>query len=338
MSSKILITGAAGFIGAATTEKLLSEGHSVIGVDNLNDYYDPELKSERLENISHHKNASNFTFVKLDIADSNATLELFKKEQPDYVINLAAQAGVRYSLVNPNSYVQSNMAGFVNILEGCRWLKENTENFTHLVYASSSSVYGGNDKVPFEETDAVNDPRSLYAASKRSNELMAHTYAHLFKIPSSGLRFFTVYGEWGRPDMSPMLFAKNIMEGNPIKVFNHGDLWRDFTYIGDIVEGVTRLVWHVPTGEIPDEVYNIGNSQPIQLLEYIKTMEAVLGKEAILDMQEWPPTEVYRTYADTSKLDAAVGYKPNTSLKKGLTAFATWYQEYHNREKKLNAA
>lgn len=336
--SRILVTGAAGFIGAATTSKLLSEGHTVIGVDNLNDYYDPSLKKERIDLLAAHPNSSNFLFAEMDIADTEMVLEIFKDQQPEYVINLAAQAGVRYSLINPASYMQSNMVGFLNILEGCRWLKENTDFFKHLVYASSSSVYGGNEKEPFEETDEVNDPRSLYAASKRSNELMAHTYGHLFKIPSSGLRFFTVYGPHGRPDMSPMLFAKNILEGNPIKVFNHGDLWRDFTYIDDIVEGVTRLTWVAPKGKIPAEIFNIGNSQPVQLLEYIRTLEEVMGKKAILEMHDWPATEVYKTYADTSKLDITVGYKPNTPLKEGLKVFADWYKEYHARQGKPNAA
>lgn len=337
MVQKILITGAAGFVGAATTAKLLSEGHTVVGVDNMNDYYDPALKRQRLAHLEAHEQAGNFTFLEMDIADAAAVMDVFKFHQPSYVINLAAQAGVRYSLVNPGSYVQSNLAGFVNILEGCRYLKENTDVFRHLVYASSSSVYGGNTKFPFEETDAVDDPRSLYAASKRSNELMAHTYAHLFKLPCSGLRFFTVYGPWGRPDMSPMLFAKNIMENKPITVFNHGDLWRDFTYIDDIVEGVTRLTWHIPTGDIPEEVYNIGNSNPVQLLEYIQVMEDALGKQAVMDMQDWPATEVYKTYADTSKLNEAVGYAPNTSLKEGLQAFADWYKTYHQQQKESAA-
>lgn len=329
--ASVLITGVAGFVGAATATKLLNEGHTVIGVDNINDYYDPALKEERLALLATHKNTSSFEFIKMDIADASAISSLFKEKQPEYVINLAAQAGVRYSLENPDSYAQSNMVGFLNILEGCRYLKENTDTFKHLVYASSSSVYGGNEKVPFEETDAVDEPRSLYAASKRSNELMARTYGHLFKLPCSGLRFFTVYGPMGRPDMSPMLFAKNILDEKPIKVFNHGDLWRDFTYIDDIVEGVTRLTWHIPTGNIPTEVYNIGNSSPVQLLEYIKTMETALGKEAILDMQDWPATEVYKTYADTTKLNDAVGYKPNTSLQTGLNQFAQWYKDYHNK-------
>tara|TARA_R110000868_G_scaffold218576_1_gene468918 strand:+ start:68217 stop:69200 length:984 start_codon:yes stop_codon:yes gene_type:complete len=325
MSKVVLITGAAGFIGCATSLKLLSEGHTVIGVDCLNDYYDVSLKKARLERLEHN----NFHFHKVDIANMDALKAVFEQYKPSHVINLAAQAGVRYSLENPGSYAQSNMVGFVNVLECCRYLKEGEFGFEHLVYASSSSVYGGNEKTPFEETDEVCDPRSLYAASKRSNELMAHTYANLFKLNCSGLRFFTVYGEWGRPDMSPMLFAKNILNGNPIKVYNHGDLWRDFTYVGDIVEGVTRLLWHIPTLDIPAEIYNIGNSKPVQLLEYIKTMEKVLGKEAILDLQPWPPTEVYQTYASTKKLEAAVGYKPNTDLEDGLRAFASWYKTWH---------
>lgn len=325
MAKTVLITGAAGFIGCETALKLLNEGHTVIGVDNLNDYYDVSLKKERLKRLEHQ----NFHFHKIDIANKADLSAVFDVHEPTHVINLAAQAGVRYSLENPSSYAQSNMVGFLNVLECCRSLKEEGTNFEHLVYASSSSVYGGNDKTPFEETDEVCDPRSLYAASKRSNELMAHTYAHLFKLNCSGLRFFTVYGEWGRPDMSPMLFAKNILEGKPIKVYNHGDLWRDFTYVGDIVEGITRLLWHIPTTDIPAEIYNIGNSKPVQLLDYIKTMEKVLGKDAILDMQPWPPTEVYQTYACTKKLEKAVGYKPNTDLEAGLGNFAKWYVQYH---------
>lgn len=327
----VLVTGAAGFIGCETSLNLLNQGYKVVGVDNINDYYDPALKHARLERLTHDK----FSFYKVDIADLNTLKQVFDEHQPNYVINLAAQAGVRYSLENPHSYAQSNMVGFVNILECCRNLMENSNNttFKHLVYASSSSVYGGNDKVPFEETDEVCDPRSLYAASKRSNELMAHTYANLFKTPCSGLRFFTVYGPWGRPDMSPMLFAKNILDGKPIKVFNHGDLWRDFTFIDDIVEGVVRLTFHPASGDIPAEIYNIGNSQPVQLLEYIKTMEKVLGKEAILDLQDWPATEVYKTYASTEKLKNAVGYQPNTKLEDGLKAFADWYKTYHNDQK-----
>lgn len=323
----VLITGAAGFIGCETSLNLLKQGYEVIGIDNINDYYDPTLKYERLERLEH----KNFKFYKEDISNFKSLKSIFEKHKPHYVINLAAQAGVRYSLENPHSYAESNLVGFVNILECCRYLKESNKEFKHLVYASSSSVYGGNEKVPFEETDEVCDPRSLYAASKRSNELMAHTYASLFKIPCSGLRFFTVYGPWGRPDMSPMLFAKNILDGQPIKVFNHGDLWRDFTYIGDIVEGVVRLTFHQAKGDIPAEIYNIGNSQPIQLLEYIQTMEKVLNKKAILDLQDWPATEVYKTYACTKKLKKAVGYQPNTCLEDGLNKFAKWYKEYHQK-------
>lgn len=333
MSKVVLITGAAGFIGCETSIKLLNEGHTVIGVDNINDYYDVNLKHARLERLNHE----NFHFHKVDIADMEALKNVFQQHKPTHVINLAAQAGVRYSLENPASYAQSNMVGFVNILECCRYLKEETDTFEHLVYASSSSVYGGNEKTPFEETDEVCDPRSLYAASKRSNELMAHTYANLFKIPTSGLRFFTVYGPWGRPDMSPMLFAKNILDGKPIKVYNHGDLWRDFTFVGDIVEGVTRLTWAPSKAEVPAEIYNIGNSKPVQLLDYIKTMEKVLGKEAILDLQPWPKTEVYQTYASTEKLKAAVGYQPNTDLEAGLKQFADWYKEYHNNNMQKSA-
>lgn len=323
----VLVTGAAGFIGCETSINLLKQGYHVIGIDNINDYYDIDLKYARLERLEH----KNFTFHKIDISDFQSLKSIFEQHKPHYVINLAAQAGVRYSLENPHAYAESNLVGFVNILECCRYLQELNCGFKHFVYASSSSVYGGNEKVPFEETDEVCDPRSLYAASKRSNELMAHTYANLFKIPCSGLRFFTVYGPWGRPDMSPMLFAKNILDGKPIQVFNHGDLWRDFTFIEDIVEGVVRLTFHPSKGDIPAEIYNIGNSQPIQLLDYIKTLEKVLGQEAILDLQDWPATEVYKTYASTEKLKKEVGYQPQTSLETGLRKFATWYKIYHKK-------
>ena len=326
----IVVTGAAGFIGAATSHKLLDMGYNVVGIDNLNTYYDPALKKARLERLQARHQA--FSFQKIDISDKEALLALLNREKPAYVINLAAQAGVRYSVENPSAYADSNMVGFLNILEGCRALKEEGV-FKHLVYASSSSVYGGNDHYPFKETDRVDDPRSLYAASKRANELMAHTYANLYRVPCSGLRFFTVYGPWGRPDMSPMLFAKNICEGKPITVFNEGDLWRDFTYIDDIVEGVTRVMNHIPRTEIPAEIYNIGNSEPVQLLAYIKTLEHTLKREAKLNLQPWPPTEVYKTYACTEKLATAVDYKPNTALADGLQHFADWFVDWYCTKK-----
>lgn len=329
MSKTYYITGVAGFVGAATAEKLLAEGHTVVGIDNLNDYYSPEFKKARIERIKQAEGSQNFTFEEVDLADMPALEASLKSANPSVIVNLAAQAGVRYSLENPAAYAQSNLVGFLNILECARKLKEENKAFEHLVYASSSSVYGGNDKFPFEETDRVDDPRSLYAASKRSNELMAHTYANLLNIPCTGLRFFTVYGPWGRPDMAPMLFAEKIMKGEPIKVFNEGDLWRDFTYIDDIVEGVCRVCNKIPEGEIPSDVFNIGNNQPVKLIDFIKALEKALDKEAILDMQPWPPTEVYKTFADTSKLDAAVGYKPNTDLDEGLSRMANWFKEWY---------
>jgi UDP-glucuronate 4-epimerase len=262
-----------------------------------------------------------------DVTDMDGLTRLFTLHKPDYVVHLAAQAGVRYSVSHPHTYAQANLVGFLNILEACRHAEKPVE---HLAYASSSSVYGGNEKVPFSETDPVTQPQSLYAATKRSNELMAQSYAHLYGLKSTGMRFFTVYGPWGRPDMSPMLFAKAILDGTPIKVFNHGNLWRDFTYIDDIVEGVVRLTTHLPTGTPPHEVYNLGNHNPVKLLDYITALEEALGKKAILDMQPLPPTEVLKTYADTSKIRAAVGFAPNTPLKDGLKKFAAWYTEYHN--------
>lgn len=315
----ILVTGAAGFVGAAVSEKLLQQGHSVVGVDNLNDYYTPVLKKARLNRLIPHEK---FVFSQTDIADLPAMQALFQIHQPSFVVHLAAQAGVRYSLTHPHTYAQSNMVGHLNVLECCRALGE---KLSHLVYASSSSVYGGNTKVPFEETDVVDNPQSLYAASKRADELMSHTYAHLFKLPSTGLRFFTVYGPWGRPDMSPWLFASNILDNKPVAVFNHGDLWRDFTYIDDIVEGVVRLTFHPPQHHsLPHEVFNIGNQNPVKLIDYIHILEEVLDKKAVLDLQPWPPTEVYKTYASTEKLKQAVGYQPKTDLHDGLKEFATW--------------
>ena len=276
---KILVTGAAGFIGHQTTLKLLARGDTVIGVDNLNDYYDVSLKEARIQDIAKHPQASNFKFIKLELADSSATEAMFKAEQPARVIHLAAQAGVRYSLQNPNAYVQSNLVAFTNILEGCRH-----NQVEHLVYASSSSVYGGNTKLPFSEQDTVDHPVSLYAATKKANELMAHTYSHLYGIPSTGLRFFTVYGPWGRPDMSPFLFADAILNNQPIKVFNHGDMMRDFTYIDDIVEGVVRTIDKLATPEanssVPYRVFNIGNNQPEKLMDFIGMLEDAFGKVA----------------------------------------------------------
>jgi len=324
---KILVTGAAGFIGYFVTLKLLSRGDQVVGVDNLNEYYDVRLKQARLDQIDKHPQASNFKFIKLDLADVEATANLFKQEHFDRVVHLAAQAGVRYSLQNPNAYIQSNLVGFTNILEGCRH-----HHVKHLVYASSSSVYGGNTKMPFSEEDTVDRPVSLYAATKKANELMAHTYSHLYALPTTGLRFFTVYGPWGRPDMSPFLFADAILNNKPIKVFNHGDMMRDFTYIDDIVEGLIRVLDKpaIPqTGsQAPYLIFNIGNSQPEKLIDFISMMEDAFGKEAEKQFLPMQAGDVKATYADTSKLQEWVNFKPKTSLKEGVQRFALWYKDY----------
>ena len=327
---KILVTGAAGFIGHQTTLKLLARGDTVIGVDNLNDYYDVSLKEARLQDIAKHPQASNFKFIKLDLADTSATEDLFKAEQPQRVIHLAAQAGVRYSLQNPHAYVQSNLVAFTNILEGCRHNK-----VEHLVYASSSSVYGGNTKLPFSEQDTVDQPVSLYAATKKANELMAHTYSHLYGIPTTGLRFFTVYGPWGRPDMSPFLFADAILNNKPIKVFNHGDMMRDFTYIDDIVEGVVRVADKPArpqvNSSVPYRVFNIGNNQPEKLMDFIGILENAFGKLAEKEFLPMQAGDVKATYADTSALETWVGFKPYTPLKDGIAKFADWYKAYYNK-------
>lgn len=326
---KILVTGAAGFIGYYVTLQLLSRGDEVVGVDNLNDYYDPSLKQARLDQIAKHPQANHFKFIKLDLADVEATASLFKQEQFDRVVHLAAQAGVRYSLQNPNAYVQSNLVGFTNVLEGCRH-----NHVQHLVYASSSSVYGGNTKMPFSEKDTVDTPVSLYAATKKANELMAHTYSHLYGLPTTGLRFFTVYGPWGRPDMSPFLFADAIVNNRPIKVFNHGDMMRDFTYIDDIVEGVIRVLDKPATPQegsaVPYRIFNIGNSQPEKLMDFIGIMENAFGKVAEKEFLPMQAGDVKATYADTSALEAWVGFKPETSLKQGVERFASWYKSFCN--------
>lgn len=317
---KYLVTGAAGFIGMHTSRKLLEAGHDVIGLDNLNSYYDPVLKEYRLGQLRPY---SNFQFVKLDLADREGVAELFREEQFQRVIHLAAQAGVRYSLEAPFDYVDSNLVGMMTILEGCRH-----NNVEHLVYASSSSVYGLNTKVPFSESDNVDHPVSLYAATKKSNELMAHSYSHLYNIPTTGLRFFTVYGPAGRPDMAPWLFTEAIMQGRPIKVFNHGKMQRDFTYIDDIVEGVFRIQDVVPSKQSPYCLYNIGNNQPIELQTFIAAIEKACGREAQKTLMEMQPGDVPMTYADTYQLEAAVGYKPATHIDQGMQAFADWFKEY----------
>ncbi len=314
---KILVTGAAGFIGSKLMSELLKRGDDVIGVDNFNDYYDVRLKEARCR-------AFGLDVIKLDIADKPAVDALFEKEKFDKVVNLAAQAGVRYSITNPYAYLQSNLVGFLNILEACR-----NYGVKHLVYASSSSVYGLNAKVPYSEDDKVDNPVSLYAATKKSNELLAHSYCKLYGIAMTGLRFFTVYGPWGRPDMSPMLFAKAISRGEPIKVFNHGDMIRDFTYIDDIVEGTVGCIDQVPTPNengLPYRVYNIGCSNPVKLMDFISEIEQAMGCEAQKIFLHMQPGDVYQTNADTTKLETEVGYKPHVRLHEGIAAFAQWYK------------
>ncbi|OOG45764.1 NAD-dependent epimerase [Rhodanobacter sp. C01] len=332
---RILVTGTAGFIGAALAQRLLGRGDVVHGFDNHNNYYDPALKEARLARFADHPN---YTHQRADLADAAAVDHAFATFKPQRVVNLAAQAGVRYSLQNPRAYVQSNLAGFVNILEGCRHGK-----VEHLVYASSSSVYGANRKLPFAVEDAVDHPVSLYAASKKANELMAHTYSHLYGLPTTGLRFFTVYGPWGRPDMSPILFADRISRGEPIDVFNHGNHSRDFTYIDDIVEGVIRALDHpaepdpaynaeLPnpgTSSAPYRVYNIGNDQPVQLLRFIELLEQNLGRTVEKRLLPMQPGDVPDTWADVSALRRDVGYAPNTSIEQGVANFVAWYREYH---------
>jgi UDP-glucuronate 4-epimerase len=316
-----LVTGAAGFVGAHVAAALLAQGHTVTGVDNLGDYYDPTLKRARLEKIVV---GGKFRFLLLDLSDRGAVESLFSKHRFDRVIHLAAQAGVRYSIDHPHAYIDSNISGFLNILEGCRHQKT-----PHLVYASSSSVYGLNASVPFTETDRVDHPISLYAATKKSNELMAHTYAHLFNMPITGLRFFTVYGPWGRPDMAYFSFTKAILEGKPINVFNGGNLSRDFTYIDDIVEGVVRVAEKIPGGVPPYELYNIGNNKPVLLVDFIRTIEEAVGKKAELNMLPMQPGDVTATHANIDALSDATGFTPATDLAKGIGRFVEWYRGYY---------
>jgi UDP-glucuronate 4-epimerase len=332
---KILVTGTAGFIGNALAIRLLDRGDEVIGVDNVNDYYDPTLKEARLARIRDRKG---FTEVRISIEDRPAMEAAFRTHKPHRVVNLAAQAGVRYSLINPHAYIDSNIVGFVNILEGCRH-----NGVEHLVYASSSSVYGSNTNMPFSVHHNVDHPVSLYAASKKANELMAHTYSHLYGLPTTGLRFFTVYGPWGRPDMALFLFTKNILAGKPIDVFNHGKHKRDFTYIDDIVEGVIRTLDNVAapnpkwSGDAPDSatsnspyrLYNIGNNQPVELMKYIETLENCLGKKAEKNFLPLQPGDVPATFADIDDLARDVGYRPATPIEKGIAKFVEWYREYY---------
>ncbi len=338
MIFKVIVTGAAGFIGAAVSERLLSDGVSVVGVDNLNSYYDRTLKLSRLKRIESSNKNLNWSFLELDVADQAAVHNLFRDVKPSAVVHLAAQAGVRYSLQNPSAYIQSNLVGFGHILEGCR-----EQHIQHLVYASSSSVYGGNKNVPFQETQAVDHPVSLYAASKKANELMAHSYSHLYGFPATGLRFFTVYGPWGRPDMAPMLFANAILKGLPIKVFNNGNMSRDFTYIDDIVEGIVRVLAKPATASrdfnshnpdsscswAPHRIFNIGNSSPTSLLNFIEALEVSLGITAIKQFEPMQPGDVQSTAADTRLLESWIGFSPSTKLSHGIDRFTRWYRDYY---------
>jgi len=331
---KYLVTGAAGFIGSHVSQRLLKDGHQVTGIDNLNDYYDVNLKQARLDLLL----SPLFSFHKIDLADRAKMEQLFVSEKFDRVIHLAAQAGVRYSLENPHAYADSNLLGFLNILEGCRH-----NNVEHLLYASSSSVYGLNRKMPFSTDDSVDHPVSLYAATKKANELMAHTYSHLYGIPTTGLRFFTVYGPWGRPDMALFKFTKAMLEGKSIDVYNHGKMKRDFTYIDDIVEAIIRLQnvlpnedheWSVENGSpatssAPYRVYNIGNSSPVELMDYITALEEALGMEAVKNMMPMQPGDVMETSADTAALYNTIDFKPETSVKKGVENFVDWYKKYY---------
>ncbi|MEZ9592948.1 NAD-dependent epimerase/dehydratase family protein [Vibrio breoganii] len=328
--------GAAGFIGSATVEKLNLAGHDVVGIDNINDYYDVKLKHARLQRIVHPQ----FRFIEMDIADRDTVEQLFENEQFDRVIHLAAQAGVRYSIDNPYAYSESNLVGHLNILEGCRQSK-----VKHLVYASSSSVYGLNGKIPFATSDGVDHPVSLYAATKKANELMSHSYSHLYNIPTSGLRFFTVYGSWGRPDMAPFIFTEKILDGETIDINNNGDMWRDFTHVDDIIEGVVRIAdvlpersedWTVESGSpasssAPYAVYNIGHGSPINLMDFVKAIESELGIEAKKNFREMQPGDVYQTYADTKDLYQATGYQPKVSVKEGVAEFVSWYKEFYSK-------
>ena len=333
---KILVTGSAGFIGFHLSSRLLKEGYEVIGIDNLNDYYDVNVKKTRLKKLEKNQN---FEFKLMSLEDRKAMSELFNSNFFDYVVNLAAQAGVRYSIENPESYVDSNLVGFANILEGCRH-----SNVKHLVYASSSSVYGLNTEMPFSVRHNVDHPISLYAASKKANELMAHTYSYLYKLPTTGLRFFTVYGPWGRPDMALFLFTKAIIADEPIKIFNHGDMKRDFTYIDDIIEGVFRIIKNIPepeqnfsfdtpdpsaSGAAPYRIYNIGNNNPVSLMDFIKAIEKALGKTAKKDFLPLQAGDVPATWANVDKLIKDTGFLPATSVEEGIAKFVEWYRSYY---------
>ncbi len=335
MTKKILVTGAAGFIGYHLAKRLIDDGYNVYGIDNINNYYDTGLKYDRLKNF---EGKHNFVFEKIDVADKDKLNAFVEKYQPSVVIHLAAQAGVRYSLENPSAYIESNLVGFGNILEIARNLE-----IDHLIYASSSSVYGANKKIPFSESDPVNHPVSLYAATKKANELMAHTYSNLYEIPTTGLRFFTVYGPWGRPDMAYFSFTKAIYEGKPINVFNNGNMERDFTYIDDIVEGIVRLIDKIPksnsawdyinpdpaTSFAPYRIFNIGNNQPVKLLDFISILEELTGTEAKKNFLPMQPGDVKSTFANIDRLNNLTGFKPQTPLKEGLRKFVDWYKNYY---------
>jgi len=336
MPKKILITGAAGFIGMHVCNELVKQKYNVVGIDNINSYYDTSLKYDRLAQLGIQKdkilyNQKNeglpkFSFLEIDLSDAGSLMTLFSKEKFDIVINLAAQAGVRYSITNPRDYINSNIVGFFNLLEACR-----TYPVKHLIYASSSSVYGNNKTIPFSTDHKTDEPISLYAATKKSNELMAYTYAHLYRIPATGLRFFTVYGPWGRPDMAYFSFTKNIVEGQEIKLYNHGKLKRDFTYVDDIVKAIATLISKSPSNDenkVPHRVLNIGNQNPVDVITFVNILEELIGKRAIIKNMAMQPGDVMTTYADTSQILALTGIKPDTLLKDGLQKFVAWYKSY----------